>query len=246
MKPEVGRRVFVGSVVAGLPFVGHSAALLAQGNSAHDHVLNAIDPVVDCLVRQIASTHDGARAAPRSEHFRALAAQLRTIAVYERHVGLDAQVRAEVGRRVDQEGRHAILYAEDDGEIRLKNLQAFGFRMPNPPRKGELIPTHQQREAALGELLSTGVTPVLDRIAAVADKAAVRIDARAGRTLAAQDDCWRGFCDELWRQYQQAQLLSAPFCSMATWPLIAPVCAAMQGGATALLLVYLWGCLVHF
>lgn len=247
MKRGVGRRVFVGSVVAGLPFLGGSAALVAQGNSGHDHALIGVDPVVHDLVRQIASTHNAAQAGPRSAHFRALAAQLRTLAVYERQIGLDDQVRAEVRRRVDREGRNAVLYAEEDLEMRRRNLEGFGFRMPNPPRQGELVPTHEQREAALDELLTNGVTPMLNRIASVAEKAALRIDARFRPTFAAQDDRRRSFCDESWQQYQQAQLLSAPFSSMvACWPLIAPVCAAMQASATTLLLVYLWDCLAHF
>lgn len=246
MNHEVGRRVFVGSMAAGLPFLS-GTALVTQSRSDHDHAVNGVDHFVDYLVRQMAATHNAAQRGPRGDHFRALAAQLRTLSVYERHVGLDDRVRTEVRRRVDRQGRSSVLFADEDPGMRRKNLQAFGFRTPNPPRQGELTPSHEQREAALDELLVGGVTPVLDRTAGLAEKAAVRIDARAGRTLIARDDWWGPFCGELWRQYQQGQLLSALMGSAVAYsPLVAPVCAAMQGGAAALLLVYLCDCTAYF
>jgi hypothetical protein len=245
MKPEVGRRVFVGSMVAGLPMVAAATpGLLAQrGTTApHDHSAGAADPVVDHLVRQIAAIHNAAQAAPRGEHFRGLAVQLRTLAVYDRQVDVDNQVRRAVRQLVDRDGRNAVLYADPDPAMREKNLQSFGFRPPARRQLSSIAPTHAEREAALDLVLQRGVTPLFDRMAATADRIAVRIDGR--RSLVADDsDWWRAYCAELWNQYQQAQLIATPVCYAAKWFQYAlPSCAAMEGGSLVLLLAYLYDC----
>ena len=130
MRPEVGRRVFVGSVAAGLPLLASRTALLAQGGAmAHDHgAIAAADPVIDQIVRQMALIHNSAQAGPRGTHARALASQLRMLTVYQRQQGIDDQARAAVKDMVDQQGRNALLYAEPDREMRRQAMQQYGFR----------------------------------------------------------------------------------------------------------------------
>ena len=232
MKPEVGRRVFVGSIVAGLPLVAATPGLLAQrGTTApHDHAAGVADPVVEHLVRQIAAIHNAAQSAPRGEHFRGLAVQLRTLAVYDRQVDVDNQLRRAVRQIVDRDGRNAVLYAEPDLAMRRKNLQAFGFRLPARERLSPIAPSHAEREAALDVLLQRGVTPVFDQMAATADRIAARMDGRRG-LVADDSDWWRAYCAELWNQYQQAQWMTTPVCYAAKWFQYAlPSCAAMEAG----------------
>jgi hypothetical protein len=245
MKPEVGRRVFVGSMVAGLPLVAATPGLVAQsrGTAPHDHSAGSADPVIDHLVRQIAAIHNAAQGAPRGEHYRGLSVQLRTLAVYDRQINADDQLRRALRQLVDREGRNTVLYAEPDVEMRRRNLQSFGFRPPARARVSPLAPTHAERDAALEVLLQRGVTPLFDRMAATADRIASLIDASPARTVADDSDWWRGFCAELWNQYQQAQLMASPVCFAARWFQYAlPSCAAMEGGAMVLILAYLYEC----
>jgi hypothetical protein len=244
MKSATGRRMFVGSMAAGLPLIAGTAGVLAQNGAAqHDHGGGDVDPVIDHLVRQIAAIHNAAQAAPRGEHFRALSMQLRTLAVYDRQIDLDTRLRRAVRQLVDREGRNAVLYAEPDEEMRRKNLQSFGFRPQNRVRQSPLAPSHAEREAALDAVLQSGVTPVFERLAATADRIAGRIDTSPARRVGDDSDWWRGFCGELWNQYQQAQYMASPACFAAKYFSYAlPSCAAMEGGAMVLLLAYLYEC----
>ena len=247
MNAEVGRRMFVGSVVTGLPFIAGGTVSLAQsGGAAHTHAATGGDPVMDLLVRQIAVVHNAAQKGPRAEHFRALAAQLRTMALYQRQLGGDDQIRAMLRDFVELQGRNAALYAESE-EMRRQTLVAYGFRLERiNPR--QIVATHEARDAALTVLLTEGITPTFDRLAATADEIAVRIDRPRTRTVAfrAQDpdqEWWAGFCAELFKQYEQAQLIAAPVCAVAQYfSYVVPSCAALQGGAMVLLLSYLIEC----
>lgn len=247
MRPEVGRRVFVGSVVAGLPLLAGRSGLLAQGSAlAHDHgAIAAGDPVIDQIVRQIALIHNSAQAGPRGAHARALASQLRMLAVYQRQQGIDDQARAAVKEMVERDGRNALLYAEPDQEARRKAMQDYGFRPDERALSVPLNVTHAQREEALDDLLARGLTPAYDRLAASLDALAERLDHRRGRlvTIAQDDDWWAGYCAELYKQFQYAQLFALPWCLTARYfAWAAPACLALEGGAMVLLIAYLYGC----
>lgn len=247
MNPEVGRRMFVGSMAAGLPFLTTRVGLLAQGGASaeHAHANGPVDPVLDHLVRQIAVIHNSAKAGPRGEHFRALAVQLRTLAVYDRQIGVDDQVRTKLQELVEQQGRNAMLYADPDVDGRRRTLQAYGFQLEPRAQQSSVVPTHEEREAALDTLLTRGITPVFDHMASIADRVSARIERRANRNAAvAQDaDWWQGFCAELWNQYQLSQTIAGPFCVAAKFfPSVLPSCAALEAGAMILLLAWAYEC----
>jgi hypothetical protein len=245
MRPEVGRRVFVGTVMAGLPLIVGRTGLLAQGALAHKHTAAGADPVVDQIVRQIAMIHNSAQAGPRGAHARALAAQFRMLAVYQKQQRADDQARAAVREMVEREGRTALMYAEPDMENRLKALQDYGFQLDSRFYNVPLNATHAAREAVLDELLDHGLTPTYERLAATLEKAAGPLDRRRRRlvTIAQDQEWWDGFCAELWSQFQYAQLMALPWCLTARYfAWAAPACAAMEGGAMTLLIVYLVDC----
>lgn len=247
MKPEVGRRAFVGTVVAGLPLLAGRTGLLAQGvGMAHDHAaIAASDPVTDQIVRQIALIHNSAQAGPRGAHARALASQLRMLAVYQRQQGIDDHARSAVRELIERDGRNAVLYAEPDLEMQRRARERYGFRADERSRDFPVAPSHSQREAALDELLKHGVTPAYDRLAATLEKVSGPLDRRrrATVTIAQDEEWWKGFCDELYNQYLTAQLMALPWCLTAKYFVwAAPACLAMEGGAATLLVVYLWEC----
>lgn len=247
MKPEVGRRVFVGSVVAGLPLLAGTSDLLAQaGVSAHEHEPRAAaDPVIDQIVRQIALIHNSAQAGPRGAHARALASQLRMLTVYQRQQGIDQEARAAVKEMVERQGRNALLYAEPDPEMRRATMQQYGFRPDERTLDFPLSATHAAREAALDDLLTRGITPAYDRLATTLDTLAARLDRRRGNLarIAQDDDWWAGYCAELYKEFQYAQLMALPWCLTARYfAWAAPACLALEGGAMVLLIAYLYGC----
>jgi hypothetical protein len=213
---------------------------------AHDHAATTVaDPVIDQIVRQIALIHNSAQAGPRSTHARAVAAQLRMLAVYQRQQRMDDQVRTGVKDLVRREGRNAVLYAVPDQETRRTEREKYGFRADDRVDHVPLNMAHAAREAALDELLEHGVTPAYERLAATLDKVAARVDRRSRGlvTIAQDDDYWAGYCAELFKQYQTAQWMALPFCLTARYfAWAAPACLAMEGGATVLLIFYLIDC----
>src|SRR5688572_11967423 len=108
METGIGRRLFVGSVVAGLPLLASTSRLAAQegAGSLHQHAdaVMASDQVLEHIVRQLAGIHNAMRRQSRGEHMRAFAAQLRTLAVYGRQAGLDAAVKTGIGALVERDG----------------------------------------------------------------------------------------------------------------------------------------------
>jgi hypothetical protein len=213
---------------------------------AHDHAaVAAADPVIDQIVRQIALIHNSAQAGPHGAHARALSSQLRMLAVYQRQQGIDNQARAAVKDLVKRDGRNALLYAEPDQDARRKTMQEYGFRPDERALNVPLNATHAQREAALDDLLAHGLTPAYDRLADTLDKLGERLDRRRGNlvVVAQDDDWWAGYCAELYKQFQYAQLFALPWCLTARYfAWAAPACLALEGGAMVLLIAYLYGC----
>jgi hypothetical protein len=97
-------------------------------------------------------------------------------------------------------------------------------------------------------LLTEGITPTFNRLAGTADKIATGTGRPHLKTVAfaPQDpdqEWWAAFCAELFRQYEEAQLIAAPVCAVAQYfSYVVPSCAALQGGAMVLLLGYLIEC----
>src|SRR5688572_8375807 len=109
METGMGRRVFVGSVLAGVPLLASSGVrMAAQSGAATMHIHPegaAADAVLEHICRQLAILHNATRKQPRGEHLRAVAAQLRTLAVYSRQQNVDAAVRSGVAALVERDGR---------------------------------------------------------------------------------------------------------------------------------------------
>jgi hypothetical protein len=256
MESVVGRRVFVGSVVAGVPLLASAGMkAFAQSGAAapHNHPAAAAaaeDPVLRHLVREIAATHNAARARrPRGEDARALSAQLRTLAVYGKQIDLDGRVRTAVAELVAAQGRETVMFHEVERATRKKSLEGFGFKVEPRALDYAINPDYGTRAAALDALLTGGVSPTWQRMAATLDQMAPELDRRGGDIVAVsarQDAVWYGaFCDALWREYEMAQLMAAPICWGAALPMgafLAPACVALEGGAMALLFIYLFYC----
>ena len=256
METAIGRRMFVGSVVAGLPLLTSTGRLAAQAGtgSVHQHVDGVVagDQVLEHIVRQLAGIHNAMRRQPRGEHMRAFAAQLRTLAVYGRQGGLDATVQAGINTLIERDGRDRVLYTEVDVNRLRSDLKAYGAQPDERLLAAPITLDYAARSAALNGLLQSGVSIRLERIAATLERMAPAVDARMATTVRVnqiQYDAayWEGYCSELWSQYTEAQFLSAAICASAALPIVGaafvPLCIAHQLAATFLAIIYGGNCM---
>jgi hypothetical protein len=256
METGIGRRIFVGSVVAGLPLLASRARLAAQAGagSLHQHVdaVAASDRVLEHVVRQLAAAHNSMRRQPRGEHMRAFGAQLRTLAVYSRQSGLDANVKAGVNALIERDGRDRVLAVEVDRERLRSDLKAYGAQLDERLLAPPITLDYPARSAALNGLLQAGTSLHLERIAATLERLAPAVDQRLATTVRVNqiyydEEYWKGYCAELWNQYRETQFLAAALCASAALPVIgvafAPLCVAQQLAATFLAIVYAGNCM---
>ena len=257
MKTGIGRRVFVGSVVAGLPLLASASSRVgAQSSpgSAHTHVDGPVsDPLLDHIARQLAVIHNAMRRQPRGEQMRAFAAQLRTLAVYGRQSDLDGAVRSAINTLVERDGRDAVLYHEPDLARVRADLKSYGAQPDERVLTAPVTLDYAARSAALNGLLQSGMSIRWERIATNLERLAPAIDQRmatiirVGQVENHDPAYWEGYCTELWNQYKETQFLAAPICASAALPIIgaafAPLCAAYQLAATFLAIVYAGYCL---
>jgi hypothetical protein len=252
----MGRRVFVGSVVAGLPLLALSTPRMAAQSGAgalHLHPDGiAADPVLEHICRQLAGLHNAIRRQPLGEHVRAAAAQLRTLAVYGRRIDVDAQMRAAVSALIERDGRDAVLYLERDLKSIRAKLKRFGAV---PDERLLSVPNdldYAARSAALDGLQRSGLTARWDRVATLLERGAPGIDRRPATIVRVrQDDAdwWQGFCDQLWSEYKEVQLVSGAICGVALLPIpivqvaAGVLCVAQELAALILLIIYAGYCL---
>lgn len=252
METGMGRRVFVGSVVAGVPLLAASA-VRAFGQSAtwavHTHEAAVVDPVLEHIARQLAVLHNGMRRDPRGEHLRGFAAQLRTMSVYGRQAGIDERLRSALRTLIDRDGRDAVLYAKQDRNHLLDELRRYGAQPDERLIGADSDLDYGRRSTTLDALLDGGVSARLQQVALLLERAAPEFDRRLDSLVrVSQYDpaYWQGYCAELWEQYRETQFLAAALCASAALPIVgalfAPECIAWQLAATLLAMVYAARC----
>ena len=254
METGMGRRVFVGSVVAGLPLLASSSAgrTVAQSGSGLTHIHAdsvATDPVLDHIARQLAGLHNAIRRQPRGEYMRAVAAQLRTLAVYGRQIDVDSRMRSLVGALVERDGREGVLFLQPDAERVRADLKRFGAEPDEKILRAPITLDYAARSAALNSLLQSGLSVRWERMAALLDRMAPGTDERASTLIRVRQDdpdFWDGFCKQLWSEYSEVQFLSGILCASALLPIFgigfAVFCIAHQLAAVILAVIYAGYC----
>src|SRR5512146_2836616 len=118
MRQEMGRRLFVGTMVAGLPLIADGSSLLAQSGAGQRprggaRERDGIDPLFAFTLRELGRIQSRARAAHamRGEDARPAALQLRTVALYAQEIDLDTTVKRALESAVARRGRDAVMYA---------------------------------------------------------------------------------------------------------------------------------------
>ena len=193
MSVEVDRRVFVGSVAAGLPLLagGGATPAFAQRQNGAARIQ---DPVVDQVLSDMKGAVRSLSRGGSGEHTRRLASSLRLLAAWGATQQLDARVKETIRGVVAREGRQALLRRNVDRAMFRAEARVLGFDarsnvpVPEPPAVDDAT-----RQKIVDELLTDGVTARWRRVADALDAAAAGLDRQAamragGATLVAQTD----------------------------------------------------------
>lgn len=256
MNAVVGRRVFVGSAVTGLPAVIIGTRALAQSIGAagaagdtHVHPTGTIDPVYEHLFHEMATVHNRMLREVRGEDMRALAAHLRMLAVYGRSQDVDTRIKAGLHDAIDRDGRHTLVTREPDLEALQAELEPYGLRLDNRWRAFFGPSDLRRRSAVLDRALTEGATPRWERVAVLLEQAAPQIDRRNGTiarvAVSRQDAEWyAGFCAQLQTEMEDVKDVIALFCGLyAVVGLYAKYqCTAASLAYLALLAVQIGNC----
>jgi hypothetical protein len=193
MSVEVGRRVFVGSMAAGLPLLAGGGATLAfaQRQSGAARIQ---DPVVDQLLADMKGAVRSLSKAGSGEHTRRLASSLRVLAAWGSSRQLDARVKDTIQGVIGREGRQALLRRNVDRMMFRAEARVLGFdAQSNVPVSEPAVIDDATRQKIVDDLLTNGVTGRWRQLADTLDAAASALDRQAalragGATLVAQVD----------------------------------------------------------
>jgi hypothetical protein len=246
MNPGMKRRVFIGSVAAGMPLLA-GGALVAESavpGAQHLHASDAGDPVFEQLLREMATVHNRARSGPRGEDARALAAQLRLVAVLGKTKELDDQIRRGISDLVARHGRDQVVHLPPDRPHMQQQLQQYGAEVDERAFTAPFAPDDATLSAGLAILEREGLTPTLERVAARLERLAPEFDERASPVVRVQDaNYWQGYCSSIWGSYTEAQSFAGPICVVAKYVWFVEYgCAAAQLAALVLFFDWLWYC----
>ena len=254
METAMGRRVFFGSVVAGLPLLTYSGsrALAQSAGDIHAHTgMDPVDPLVDHLAREMARLHNAIRRDPRGEYLRGFAAQLRNLAIYSRQTNVDTTLATEIRALVEKEGRDALLYRTPDRDHVVAELKRYGAQVDERLLNVDINLDHAARVATFDRFLRTGISTTWEQIASTLERLAPELDRRAAsgllRVNRRQDAAyWEGYCKEIWSQYSETQFLAGVICATAALPVIGVAfganCIAYQLAAVVFAMCYATYC----
>jgi hypothetical protein len=193
MSVEVGRRVFVGSVAAGLPLLAGGGATLAFAQRQRG-AARPQDPVVDQLLADMKGAVRGLSKGGSGEHTRRLASSMRVLAAWGGSKQLDTRVKETLRGVVTREGRGALLRRDVDPAMFDAEARVFGFDGTSAvPLPVPVSVDYATKQRVIDELLTQGVTARWRSVAATLDDAARSLDRlasakTAGVTLIAQTD----------------------------------------------------------
>ena len=180
MSVAVGRRVFVGSVVTGLPFFvegGELAFAQRQGEPAL-----ATDPLAIQLIADMKRAVRGLSRAPSGEHARRLASSLRLLAAWGASNQFDTRVKDTLRGVVAREGRDALVRRDIDPAMFKAEARTLGFDGTSVVPFPVLPPVDDaMRQRVVNDLLANGVTAHWRSLADTLETTATSLDRVASR-----------------------------------------------------------------
>jgi hypothetical protein len=192
MSVEVGRRVFVGSMAAGLPLLAGGASLaFAQRQNGGVRIQ---DPVMSQLLTDMKGAVRNLSKASSGEHTRRLASSLRVLAAWGASQQYDARVKDTIRGVIAREGRQALLRRSVDRAMFRAEARDLGFDVRSSvPLPDPAVIDDATRQKIVDDLLTNGVTARWRQVADTLDAAAAALDRQAalrtgGATLVVQTD----------------------------------------------------------
>ena len=131
------------------------------------------DPVLEEIARQLERAARQLQSGPGGQAARQLAGATRMWAAWARANQLDDAVRSKLRAAIAREGRDAFLAREFDSRAEARSR---GFKMP--PNTSDL--SRADRSKVLDEILRSGVSDGIGRLASLWESAAPTIDRRFG------------------------------------------------------------------
>jgi hypothetical protein len=192
MSLEVGRRVFVGSVAAGLPFIGGPGAQLAWAQLGNAGATQ--DPIFNQLLADMKGAVRALSKSNSAEQTRRLASSLRLLSVWGTTNRIDTQVKETLRAAVTREGRDALLRREVDQAMFRAESRQFGFDGTSVvPLPAIPVVDYATKQRFVDDLVANGVTAHWSALADILEVAATSLDRRAAlrsgnATLVAQTD----------------------------------------------------------
>jgi hypothetical protein len=247
MNETVSRRVFVGSVAAGLPLmVSNSSGSITAlpADTGHRHVADQEpDVMFDHTIRRMAAITNKLRvhgAAP--EDVRLAAAHLGTLAIYTQQSGLDVRVAIAMRDLARAQSDGQALELDIDRSRMRAALKRYGvdfdersFNIPRPDAKAQ--------ERAIDALFSQGLTGMFTRNASMMERAAVALDRRRGGATGirlVQLDDWRlQVCPQLMNDIVRLSAEAAAACAATIFiPQIDAACVMAEMSLLVMLQIY--------
>jgi hypothetical protein len=225
MNGTVSRRVFVGSVAAGIPLVvGGARGSFAQSPVSQGHTHPAADGASDAVfehaARQLAAIAERVqRRGASAEDARLAAAHLGALAVYGQQTTVDARAKRALQELVSSKGREAVLTQEIDRRKARACLKQYGVNADE-----SWFGIHKVepdiRMRALDDLSQTGVTGLFARLSSTFDQIGSTLASQGSGVahirLAQNDDAWKaGFCQQLGKEIQRLEAEATMVCGIA-------------------------------
>lgn len=233
MNVVVGRREFLGS--AAVVGVGSMTAgpLLVEGAGKHSHHTGG--HIEQELVDQLRTSLRGMQGARPAEGARQLASTLRFAAAHFKEKEIDADLKASLHSAIRNEGRESLLQRRVDKRMLAAELRKLGVTAPL-----DFGPVdHAMDEKALDLLLTTGLTPLMTRVADTLDRRSERLDRRGPITFSSAQEPEEAQCPDTGALERIMDMLVVVGCLF-----MAPICwvlSAMWLGLNLSLLVACWG-----
>jgi hypothetical protein len=250
MNAEVSRRVFVGSVAAGLPLLaqGGSASFAKAGVAAHNHATGdgSADPVLEHVARQVAAIHNKTKERGiTSEDARAIAAHLRTVDVYGRQINMNEQTKQAARKFFEAKGREAALYLDTDRRAAREELKRHGVDADDRWLETSGV-DYLTRVQSRDDLLRTGLSGVLARAATTFDTIAAELDRRGvGQTakVVRVQTWYDGYCAQIQREIMRLEMDAGFVCAFgAYYGALTSVCLMIGAAISVQLAAYFLYC----
>lgn len=233
MNVVVGRREFLGSAaIVGVGSMSAGPLLVKDLGTGSHHTEGHVE---QALVDQLRTGLRGMQGTRPAEAARQLASTLRFAAAHFKEKEIDTDLRAFLQSTIRHEGRESLLRRQVDKRMLAAEMQKLGVTAPLDLG----LVDHAKREKALDMLLTTGLTPLMTRVADTLDRRSETLDRRETITLSRAQEPEQPACPDLSNLLSIMDMTLLVACMFMQ--LACVVVSAMWFGLNLSLLIACWG-----